>query len=249
MAKGTISINFKITEGKDGLKELTMDAKALQKMLEANAKAAKSFQSKYVGSAAFITTFRGISDAVNQLNGALSSLTAESVGFSNAMKAANTMAGKSGEEYERLKDDVAELAKTVPVARDALANGLYQVISNGVPENNWISFLEKSARSSVGGIADIGQVVGVTSTIIKNYGLEWDSAADIQDKIQLTAKNGVTSFEQLAAALPRVTGNASTPNYSLLWVPFVGIDIYACVHTLLVTVERYFKLDFPWGCF
>lgn len=36
------------------------------------------------------------------------------------------------------------------------------------------------------------------------------AAADIQDKIQLTAKNGVTSFEQLAQALPRVTGNAAT---------------------------------------
>ena len=49
----------------------------------------------------------------------------------------------------------------------------------------------------------------VTSTIIKNYGLEWDKAGEIQDKIQMTAKNGVTSFEQLAAALPRVSGSAS----------------------------------------
>lgn len=215
MAKGTISVNFKITEGKDGLKELTMDAKALQKMLEANARAAKAFSSKFVDSAAFTTTVRGISDAVSQLNGTLSSLTSESLNFSKSMKAANTMAGKSGEDYEKLKDDVAELAKTVPVARDALANGLYQVISNGVPEENWISFLEKSARSSVGGIADLGQVVGVTSTIIKNYGLEWDATSDIQDKIQLTAKNGVTSFEQLAAALPRVTGNAATLGVSI----------------------------------
>ncbi len=35
-------------------------------------------------------------------------------------------------------------------------------------------------------------------------------AGKIQDKIQLTAKNGVTSFEQLAQALPRVAANAST---------------------------------------
>lgn len=46
------------------------------------------------------------------------------------------------------------------MARDVLANGLYQVISNGVPENNWISYLEASSRSAVGGIADLGQVVG-----------------------------------------------------------------------------------------
>lgn len=38
-----------------------------------------------------------------------------------------------------------------------LAGGLYQVISNGVPEDNWITFLEKSASSAVGGMADLGQ--------------------------------------------------------------------------------------------
>ncbi len=49
-------------------------------------------------------------------------------------------------------------------------------------------------RKLIGGIADINKVVGITSTVIKNYGLEWGAAADIHDKIQLTAKNGVTSF-------------------------------------------------------
>lgn len=93
----------------------------------------------------------------------------------------------------QLKGEVAELGKEIPLVRDQLANGLYQTISNGIPENNWIDFLNASARSAVGGIADINQVVGVTATVIKNYGLEWESAADIQDKIQLTAKNGVTS--------------------------------------------------------
>ena len=127
----------------------------------------------------------------------------------SAMKAANTMAGKDAEGFVKLKDQVAEFSKTIPMARDQLANGLYQVISNGVPEDNWISYLQASAKSAVGGIADVGEVVKVTSTIIKNYGLEWSAAQDIQDKIQLTAKNGVTSFEQLAAALPSVTGQAA----------------------------------------
>ncbi|MDE6113532.1 MAG: phage tail tape measure protein [Muribaculum sp.] len=131
------------------------------------------------------------------------------------MKEANTMAGKDSAGFKQLKDEVADLAKEIPIARDLLANGLYQTISNGVPEDNWIEFLNTSARSAVGGLADINKVVGVTSTLIKNYGLEWSAATDIQDKIQLTAKNGVTSFEQLAQALPRVTGNAATLGVSI----------------------------------
>lgn len=149
------------------------------------------------------------------LQSSLSSLTEENGKFSAAIRAANTMAGKSGEDFDKLKDKVSELSKTVPVARDELANGLYQVISNGVPEDNWMSFLEASARSSVGGMADLGEAVKVTSTVIKNYGMSWEEAAAVQDKIQLTAKNGVTSFEQLAAALPRVTGNAATLGVSM----------------------------------
>lgn len=150
-----------------------------------------------------------------QLRSSMSELTEENGRFSAAMRAANTMAGKSAEDFTKLKDKVSELSKTVPVARDELVNGLYQVVSNGVPEDNWISFLEASARSSVGGMTDLGEAVKVTSTVIKNYGMSWDQAAAVQDKIQLTAKNGVTSFEQLAMALPRVTGNAATLGVSI----------------------------------
>lgn len=149
------------------------------------------------------------------LQTSLSSLTEENNSFAASMRAANTMAGKGGADFDRLKDKVSELSETVPVARDELANGLYQVISNGVPESNWMSFLEASARSSVGGMADLGEAVKVTSAIIKNYGMSWEEAAAVQDKIQLAAKNGVTSFEQLAAALPRVTGNAATLGVSI----------------------------------
>lgn len=150
-----------------------------------------------------------VSNAVGQLNSVLQNITGDSMNFAKAMKQANTMAGKDTAGFGRLKDQVADLSKEIPIARDELANGLYMVVSNGVPEDNWISFLQKSARSSVGGIAELGKTVTVTSTIIKNYGLAWEAAGDIQDKIQLTAKNGVTSFEQLSEALPSVAGSAA----------------------------------------
>ncbi len=159
--------------------------------------------------------FQNISSAANGIASSLNSLTAESRAFGGAMAAANTMAGKSGEDFANLKTQVAELSKTIPIARDQLANGLYQVISSGVPEDNWMEYLEKSAKASVGGIANLEEVVKVTSTVIKNYGLAWGDAGTIQDKIQLTAKNGSTSFEQMAQALPRVTANAATLGVSV----------------------------------
>ena len=215
MAK-EIKFNIKLNvDGKESLVSATSSVEELRRAVDASKTSAQKLTSTLVNFNQKVMAFQNINNSVSQLAGALNSVTEESRSFGAAMNEANTMAGKSGDDFSILKEQVADLAKTVPVARDKLANGLYQVISNSVPEDNWLSFLNKSARSSVGGMADLGEVVKVTSTVIKNYGLEWDAAGDIQDKIQLTAKNGVTSFEQLAGALPRVTGNAATLGVSI----------------------------------
>ena len=53
--KGTISISFRIDDGKDGLKNLIVDAKALRAVLEANARAAQQAQSRFIDMAAAAT--------------------------------------------------------------------------------------------------------------------------------------------------------------------------------------------------
>ena len=213
--KSTISITFKLDGDGKGFKDLSQNADGLKQTMTAAIVEADKLKSSLINWSQGVQALGAVSNAVGQLNGTLQDITADSRAFGAAMRVANTMAGKNAEGFAKLKNQVAELAKNVPVARDELANGLYQVVSNGVPENNWLNFLNKSAKASVGGVADLGEVVKVTSTVIKNYGLAWDAAESVQDKIQLTAKNGVTSFEQLAQALPRVTANASTLGVSV----------------------------------
>ena len=202
-------------EGKEKVVTATTAVDNLRRVVNEAKGATGSLQEQLINTNQIVEKWNNVSNAIGQLSSVLNDFTAESRSFGGAMAAANTMAGKSGDDFAKLKEQVAELSHEVPVARDELANGLYQVISNGVPEDNWIAFLNKSARASVGGMADLGETVKVTSTIIKNYGLDWDAAGSIQDKIQLTAKNGVTSFEQLAQALPRVTSQASTLGVSI----------------------------------
>lgn len=213
--KSTISITFKLDGDGKGFKDLSQNADGLKQAMTAAIVEADKLKSSLINWSQGVQALGAVSNAVSQLNGTLQDITADSRAFGAAMRVANTMAGKNAEGFAKLKNQVAELAKNVPVARDELANGLYQVVSNSVPENNWLNFLNKSAKASVGGVADLGEVVKVTSTVIKNYGLAWDAAESVQDKIQLTAKNGVTSFEQLAQALPRVTANASTLGVSI----------------------------------
>ena len=215
MAK-EIKFNIKLNiDGKEQLVAATSTVENLRGVVNAAKSDIQKANAVFVNFNQQVMKFQNINGAVQQLASTLNSVTEESRSFGAAMNEANTMAGKSGDDFAKLKGQVTELSKTLPIAREELANGLYQVISNGVPEDNWMAYLQKSAKASIGGVSDLGETVKVTSTIIKNYGLQWDAAGSVQDKIQLTAKNGVTSFEQLAQALPRVTGNAATLGVSI----------------------------------
>lgn len=211
-------IKFRINllvDGKEQLVTATTDMKALRGAIDASTSSVEKFMKNMLNTNQVVQVAQSVSNGLNTLSGTLNSLTEESRSFGGAMAAANTMAGKSGKDFDQLKGKVADLAAELPIARDQLANGLYQVVSMGVPEDNWIDYLQKSAKASIGGIADLGETVKVTATVIKNYGLAWEKANDVQDKIQLTAKLGSTSFEQLAESLPMVTGNAATLGVSI----------------------------------
>lgn len=211
-------VEFKLkitTDGKDTFHALSIDAEIFDGIVRRTTESVKKASDEIQDMAMKNLNWDMLTGAIGQFNDSLQSLVGGYDSFDKSMRAVNTMAGKDREGFKALTGSVRELSKSIPMAREELAGGLYQVISNGVPEDNWISFLEQSSKAAVGGIADLGQTVTVTSTIIKNYGLEWDAAGDIQDKIQMTAKNGVTSFEQLAAALPRVSGSASQLGVSL----------------------------------
>ncbi len=209
MAKD-VKFNIKLNvDGKDIVVSASTSARKLADNLGLVHDKVTAADRAFIGWTQSVMAIQSVTNSLQQISGVLNTLTEDSRAFGAAMKAANTMAGKDAEGFARLKDQVSGLGESIPMARDELAKGLYQVISNGVPEDNWISYLEASSKAAVGGIANLEEVVKVTSTVIKNYGLEWSAAQDIQDKIQLTAKNGVTSFEQLAAALPSVTGQAA----------------------------------------
>lgn len=212
----TVEFHIKIKgEGSNVLHDLTVEATGLDDIIAQVGENASRTGERLKAMAAKSMVFDGIISSLTTLKGIVGDIVAPFDSFEKSMRAVNTMAGKGETDFEGLTDQVKELSANIPLAREELANGLYQTISNGVPEENWMSFLEQSSKSAVGGLADLGQTVTVTSTLIKNYGLSWDQAGAIQDKIQMTAKNGVTTFEQLGQALPMVSGSASQLGVSM----------------------------------
>ena len=211
-----VNIVLKLKENvADGLRRITVQSEGLDQAIQNVTASTVEASDKLRDMAAMNLSMQAFADMVGRLDGTIRQLAEGYDSFDKAMRSVNTMAGKNAEGLAAMTGQVQQLAGHIPLAREALAGGLYQTISNGVPEDNWISFLEQSARSAVGGLAELDSVVTVTSTLIKNYGLEWEAAAAIQDRIQTAAQLGVTSFEQMAAALPRVTGQAASLGVSI----------------------------------
>lgn len=212
----TVSLRIRLVDEATGaVKSVTAQVEGMAQALgEATAK------TRQMGDAAKDTVgemlkWSTVADSLQGLADTLSAAIAPSQQFEDAMRKANTMAGLSEEQFQQMKGEIRAMSREIPLSAAALSDGLYAVVSNGFAASDQLEVLRASARSAMGGCADLTKVIGVTATMIKNYGLQGDAAAAIQDKIQLTAQNGVTSFEELAAALPSVTANAATLGVSI----------------------------------
>ena len=144
----TVNISYKIEGVGGGYQKLNVDAEALYKLLQANVMEVEKQKKLFMNFAVISNCIKNLDGSFSALNNTMSAVTCESNTFDKAMKAANTMADKDNAGFRELKDDVAELSKQIPIAQDELTNGLYQVISNGVAEDNWLEYLYDSARSA-----------------------------------------------------------------------------------------------------
>jgi TP901 family phage tail tape measure protein len=213
MGKNVIALDILMqVKGATELSQLSTNMKSLKEIVgELNTdikRMSDSFTKSIATVSQTIITIQGLGNILGQFS-------QQYADFETSMRMANTMAHKDAEGFKEMTDQINELAKRVPIAREQLAAGLYQTISNGVEEPQWLDFLEQSAKAAAGSGAELEGVVTVTSTILKNYGKAWEDARGIQDMIQKTAELGVTSFGELQQALPRVTANAATLGVSI----------------------------------
>lgn len=115
-------INFKINavvNGEGKIEGLTVNMLDLNRAIQAANRETKRFRDRIKG---FMIEMGPFSGTMSTLQSSLSGLSQAYQSFDHSMRAANTMASKSGADFDRLKDSVKDLSREVPVARDALAN-------------------------------------------------------------------------------------------------------------------------------
>ena len=125
--------------------------------------------------------------------------------FEKGMREVNTLVGGDESAFKQLQSDTLAFSKEMGLATDKAVPGLYQAISAGVPPENVFQFMEESAKAAIGGSAELSDVIGVTTAILKGYGEEMTEAAKVQDLLQKTVQLGVTTMPELAANMGKVT--------------------------------------------
>jgi len=113
------------------------------------------------------------------------------------------------ENIEELGDAVLDLTARIPRSANELSESLYDVVSAGVDSADQMTYLESNAKAAVAGLADTGDSIALSSSIIKAYGKDWSETDSILDQAFMTVKLGQTTFPELATNMNSVTPQAA----------------------------------------
>lgn len=153
--------------------------------------------------------------------------------FNESMTKIQTLVGTSGDEVEKLKQKVLDLAGETAQAPKDLAEGLFFIQSAGFKGQEGLNALEVSAKGAAMGMGELKDIANATTSIMTAYKDQNMTAAQAGDLLHETLKQGKfdaadfmnkigqvlptaaafgISFEQLGAAvatMSKVSGDAA----------------------------------------
>lgn len=130
--------------------------------------------------------------------------------FETAMANVNTLIGSSQDAMALFGDDLKVMSEEIPVQGvNDLANGLYQVLSAGVPASDALAVLETAAKGAKAGVTDTFTSVDALTTVLNAYGMSAEEVNRVSDIFFATVVAGKTTFPELASAMSNVVPTAS----------------------------------------
>lgn len=156
-----------------------------------------------------------VEDMTAPLQNMTAEMTAMSEAFEMSMTNVATLLGNDTKLLGQYQVQILELSRQVPQSATELADGLYQVISAGVPAGEAMQFLETSAKAAIGGLTSSFTAVDAITSVMNSYNLTAQDATMISDKMFTAVKAGKISFEQLASGIGMVAPVASAAGVSL----------------------------------
>lgn len=121
---------------------------------------------------------------------------------------ATTQMNLSAEAMDGMRRQLLNLSPTLGSATE-LADGMYEVISAGVPAGEAIEFLGNAAKSAKAGFTDSRTAIDALTTVINAYGLSAGDATRVSDMMFESVKRGKQTYAEMATSLGTVVPIAS----------------------------------------
>lgn len=126
------------------------------------------------------------------------------------------LTGTAGEKnFEKLKAGVAGLSKEIGVAQSTIADGLYNAISAGVPQENAFTFMKVASKTAIAGVTDTNTAVEGLTKIINAFGLSFNDAEMVADSMFTTVNKGIVTFEEMSRFIFQIAPTAKAAGISL----------------------------------
>ena len=171
----------------------------------------------------------------------------EAIQFETNMRNVTSLLTSSGysaqqleAQYRGLSQGVLEISTQLPQSVTQLSEGLYEVVSAGVPAERSLSVLEASAKAASAGLTDTGTSANAIVGVMNAYGASAGSAAQVSDVLFQTVNAGVISFGALAQNLGDVVGMAAAAKVP---IQDVGSAIAAMTRAGIVPAESTTSLN------
>lgn len=120
----------------------------------------------------------------------------------------STASGFSTASVDEYRDALLGLQSEYGVLTEDLIPALDTAISQGVPEDNVIAFLDQATQSAVASGEDLTDTVSVINGLMAQYEGEFASAAEATDFLTATLRNTTTDAADVGDVLGEVSGFA-----------------------------------------
>ena len=125
--------------------------------------------------------------------------------FETSMASVSTLMGEGEDAMEIFGEGLKKLSEEIPVdGVNDLAQGLYQVLSAGIPAAEALEFLEIAAKGAKAGATSTLDAVTGLAGVLNAYKIPVSEAAAISDTFFATVKGGITTFPELTAVMGNV---------------------------------------------
>lgn len=135
--------------------------------------------------------------------------------FEEQMARVATMLDRPQEHMQSFRRELRRMSVEFGETTEALAGGLYDILSASVPAAQALDVLDASVRAAKAGMTDTKTAADALTTILNAYKLEATEAADVSDLLFSVVKRGKTTFAELAPSIGLVATTASAAGVSI----------------------------------